>query len=107
VALIRATGNAELAKWAEHHAEIIHRFGRFPHRNAALGRATTPEEQEFLDRGGFKGLGCNRDRTSQVALHLPVLGHCPASAFSAGSNLILGRCLTAFAERNTPASGLQ
>ena len=30
------------------HQEIIHRFGRFPHRNAALGRATTPEEAEFL-----------------------------------------------------------
>jgi uncharacterized protein (DUF924 family) len=30
------------------HEEIIRRFGRFPHRNAALGRATTPEEAEFL-----------------------------------------------------------
>jgi uncharacterized protein (DUF924 family) len=30
------------------HQEIIRRFGRFPHRNAALGRPTTPEEAEFL-----------------------------------------------------------
>jgi uncharacterized protein (DUF924 family) len=54
-ALCRATGDAELVKWAELHADIIRRFGRFPHRNAVLGRATTPEEQEFLDAGGFAG----------------------------------------------------
>ncbi len=33
---------------AHRHHEIIERFGRFPHRNAALSRATTPEEEEFL-----------------------------------------------------------
>jgi uncharacterized protein (DUF924 family) len=55
VALFRATGNAEALKWAELHADIIRRFGRFPHRNAALGRATTAEEQAFLDGGGFSG----------------------------------------------------
>jgi uncharacterized protein (DUF924 family) len=55
VALNRATGDAEAIKWAEHHADIIRRFGRFPHRNAALGRATTAEEQAFLDGGGFAG----------------------------------------------------
>jgi uncharacterized protein (DUF924 family) len=37
------------------HADIIRRFGRFPHRNAVLGRATTAEEQAFLDSGGFAG----------------------------------------------------
>jgi len=42
-------------KWAQLHADIIRRFGRFPHRNAMLGRTTTPEEQAFLDAGGFKG----------------------------------------------------
>jgi uncharacterized protein (DUF924 family) len=55
VALNRATGDAEATKWAEHHADIIRRFGRFPHRNAVLGRATTAEEQAFLDSGGFAG----------------------------------------------------
>jgi uncharacterized protein (DUF924 family) len=35
-------------KAARRHAEIIARFGRFPHRNAVLGRATTPQEAEFL-----------------------------------------------------------
>lgn len=55
VALFRATGNAELLKWAKLHADIIRKFGRFPHRNAALGRATTKEEKAFLDRGGFAG----------------------------------------------------
>ncbi|MSP46479.1 MAG: DUF924 domain-containing protein [Xanthobacteraceae bacterium] len=54
-ALFRATGDAELLKWAEQHANIVRRFGRFPHRNAVLVRATTPEEQSFLDGGGFSG----------------------------------------------------
>jgi uncharacterized protein (DUF924 family) len=55
VALFRATGDADLLKWAELHADIIRRFGRFPHRNAVLGRATTLEEQAYLDAGGFSG----------------------------------------------------
>jgi uncharacterized protein (DUF924 family) len=55
IALYQAMGDAELLKWAELHADIIRRFGRFPHRNAALGRNTTAEEQAFLDGGGFGG----------------------------------------------------
>jgi uncharacterized protein (DUF924 family) len=55
VALHRAAGDADGLKWAEHHADIIRRFGRFPHRNKLLGRATTTEEQAFLDGGGFGG----------------------------------------------------
>ena len=55
VALTRASGDAEALKWAELHADIIRRFGRFPHRNAVLGRETTPDEQAFLDAGGFAG----------------------------------------------------
>jgi uncharacterized protein (DUF924 family) len=55
VALNRASGDAEALKWAKLHADIIRRFGRFPHRNEVLGRATTPEEQAFLDGGGFAG----------------------------------------------------
>ena len=43
------------ANTREDHADIIRRFGRFPHRNRVLGRATTPEEQAFLDGGGFVG----------------------------------------------------
>jgi uncharacterized protein (DUF924 family) len=54
-ALSLATGDADQLKWAEHHAGIIRRFGRFPHRNKMLGRDTTAEEQAFLDGGGFKG----------------------------------------------------
>lgn len=42
-------------KYAHEHRDIIVRFGRFPHRNAVLGRETTPEEQAFLDAGGFAG----------------------------------------------------
>ncbi len=51
--LERETG--ESAKWARNHRDIIVRFGRFPHRNACLGRTTTAEEQVFLDDGGFAG----------------------------------------------------
>jgi uncharacterized protein (DUF924 family) len=53
IELSRAAGHAENLKWAEHHADIIRRFGRFPHRNRLLGRSTTSEEQAFLDKGGF------------------------------------------------------
>ena len=42
-------------KYAEEHADIIRNFGRFPHRNEALGRQTTPQEQAYLDGGGFAG----------------------------------------------------
>jgi uncharacterized protein (DUF924 family) len=53
--LYEAAGDEDGLKYARHHRDIIARFGRFPHRNAMLGRATTPEEQAFLDAGGFKG----------------------------------------------------
>jgi uncharacterized protein (DUF924 family) len=42
------TDKAEWLRYAERHAEIIARFGRFPHRNKALGRQSTPEEIAFL-----------------------------------------------------------
>lgn len=54
-ALRDATGDEETLKWAVMHRDIIARFGRFPHRNRPLGRETTPEEQAFLDEGGFAG----------------------------------------------------
>ena len=53
VALFRASADASNLEYAEIHADIIRRFGRFPHRNAVLGRKTTPVEQAFLDGGGF------------------------------------------------------
>ena len=55
VALCQASGDEDLLKWARIHRDIIARFGRFPHRNHALGRETTPQEQAFLDEGGFAG----------------------------------------------------
>jgi uncharacterized protein (DUF924 family) len=55
VELFRKTGNPDNLKYAEDHADIIRRFGRFPHRNRALGRPTTAEEQVFLAQGGFSG----------------------------------------------------
>jgi uncharacterized protein (DUF924 family) len=49
------TGDSGYLRYARHHAGIIARFGRFPHRNAILGRHTTDEEAAFLAAGGFKG----------------------------------------------------
>jgi uncharacterized protein (DUF924 family) len=46
---------AESLKYAKEHCDIIARFGRFPHRNHVLGRHTTPQEQAYLDSGGFAG----------------------------------------------------
>lgn len=40
---------------AAHHCDIVRRFGRFPHRNAILGRRMTAEEQRYLDDGGYAG----------------------------------------------------
>jgi uncharacterized protein (DUF924 family) len=51
VALCKATGDADLLKWAEIHADIIRRFGRFPHRNAVLGRASTEAERRAVSEG--------------------------------------------------------
>lgn len=42
----------EMHVWAEKHLAIIRRFGRFPHRNAALGRVSTADEIEFLQQPG-------------------------------------------------------
>ncbi|MBI1339187.1 DUF924 family protein [bacterium] len=47
--------HAEFERYAVVHADVIARFGRFPHRNAELGRTTTPDEAAFLAGGGFRG----------------------------------------------------
>ena len=51
VALFEALGNVEYREYARAHRDVIARFGRFPHRNAALGRETTPDEQAWLHAG--------------------------------------------------------
>lgn len=48
VELFATLDDAELTEYALAHKVIIDRFGRFPHRNVALGRQSTPEEIEFL-----------------------------------------------------------
>lgn len=52
VAIFEALGIDENLKFARDHAEVIARFGRFPSRNAALGRATTEAERTYLEAGG-------------------------------------------------------
>ncbi len=52
VALIGGLGDEEYTGYAEAHRDIIARFGRFPHRNAVLGRASTAEEIAFLQQPG-------------------------------------------------------
>jgi len=44
--------NPEWGDYARRHRDVIARFGRFPHRNAVLGRETTPEEAVFLQEPG-------------------------------------------------------
>lgn len=49
-------GLDENIPFAQHHHDIIERFGRFPHRNAILGRTSTPEEIDYMNSPqGFKG----------------------------------------------------
>ena len=55
LALFQALGDKQGLDYAILHRDIIARFGRFPHRNACLGRETTAQEQAFLDDGGFSG----------------------------------------------------
>lgn len=47
-------GFPDALSWANKHHDVIARFGRFPHRNAILGRISTPEELEFLKRPGSR-----------------------------------------------------
>jgi len=53
-ALAAETGDRGPLEWAKKHAAIIDRFGRYPHRNAILGRESTPEEIAFLAEPGSR-----------------------------------------------------
>ena len=55
LALYRAHGDPTNLHFAEHHHDIVRRFGRFPHRNAVLGRESTPDEIAFLETDDFRG----------------------------------------------------
>lgn len=50
--LIRTLDHDLYLRYAQSHLDVIARFGRFPHRNAALGRVSSAEEQAWLDAGG-------------------------------------------------------
>ena len=52
IALFTALGNPNNLDFAQRHQAIIARFGRFPHRNSVLGRASTAEELAFLQEPG-------------------------------------------------------
>jgi uncharacterized protein (DUF924 family) len=49
----RLASDPDMGLHARAHQAVIARFGRFPTRNAALGRASSPEEQAYLDEGGY------------------------------------------------------
>jgi uncharacterized protein (DUF924 family) len=51
VALFTALGRADNIRFANEHFAVINKFGRFPHRNAVLGRAMRPGEQAAIDHG--------------------------------------------------------
>jgi uncharacterized protein (DUF924 family) len=55
IALCKAAGDSEGVAYAETHADIIRLFKRFPHRNEALGRGSSADEEAFLASGGFAG----------------------------------------------------
>jgi len=56
VALFEAAGLENNLRFAKHHRELVRRFGRFPHRNAILDRANTPQEIDYLNsKEAFKG----------------------------------------------------
>ncbi len=55
VKLTESLGDADYLRYAMLHRDIIARLGRFPHRNAILGRASTAEELAFLADGAFAG----------------------------------------------------
>jgi len=52
--LVDETGLAAPLEWAEKHATVVRRFGRYPHRNAMLGRPSTPDEVAFLAEPGSR-----------------------------------------------------
>ena len=52
--LARETGDTGPLEWAQKHAAVVRRFGRYPHRNAILGRESTPEEIAFLREPGSR-----------------------------------------------------
>jgi uncharacterized protein (DUF924 family) len=54
VVLVQAIDDADGVKHAKAHRDLIRRFGRFPFRNQALGRTSTPEEAEYLAAGGYR-----------------------------------------------------
>jgi uncharacterized protein (DUF924 family) len=49
----RLSSDPDMALHARAHQQVIARFGRFPTRNEALGRTSTPDEQAYLDQGGY------------------------------------------------------
>lgn len=51
--IYRGIGNQNAYYYALVHMDAIRRFGRFPHRNAILGRVSTPEEEAYMASGGF------------------------------------------------------
>lgn len=53
-ALANDTGNRAPLEWAQKHADVIFRFGRYPHRNEVLGRPSTPDEVAFLAQPGSR-----------------------------------------------------
>lgn len=55
IMLNTALDEEDAIKWANHHRDVVARFGRFPHRNTVLGRESTLEEQAFLAENDSSG----------------------------------------------------
>lgn len=78
-ALFESVGSGEALAYVKDHLAIIRRFGRFPHRNAILGRTSTPQELEFLARHGHHyGQRAEHARDEPHDPELPDCGADPA-----------------------------
>ena len=54
IELCEKANDPDGVKYGQIHLDVIEKFNRFPHRNEALGRQSTPEELVFLEQGGFQ-----------------------------------------------------
>ena len=87
-ALLEATGDTA-EQHAHNHHDVIRRFGRFPHRNAILGRVSTPEEEEYLAQPGA-GFG-PRDKEADAMNDLADRDHEIGSGDTAIVSAAIGR----------------
>ena len=88
----------DVGRYAERHAALIRDFGRFPHRNAVLSRASTPAELEYLakTRSSFSKAMISLTKFEQKLLKLPNMGSLqfPRSSSTVNGPYLVHKTLT-------------